>query len=790
MSETEPRRSVRATKGQHKALDQLDHAPEPKKRQTKRNSKKKESEEPEEVIRCVCGATEQSTDESEPWIACDKCGVWQHNVCMGMSVFTEDLPKNYYCEQCAPEDHVELLEGMESGESPWEARRRAYEDEESEKRKRKTKRGRGKKSNDVKEDASSRSKSPEISQDSIKLESKAITTGKRKSRGESPLVEKNGNASKIRKISQSDSASLTKKYVPPTDIASTVNELPDTRQGPVKALMKALSHILNSVMKRGIIELAPGATVESTAERLGLEIERAVFDTHAAQKEYAQQCRTLAFNLKSNEELILRIFRGHLFPNMLAVMTTEELASRELQRENAQMKARADKQAILVDEPTRRVRKTHRGEELIEDDTFLDAEEAPPSAGGLTKSKKQDGGVPIKKENTSQSPTRPNFDMNKVYANMKSPSALQQRRMSTNQAASNGPGVDHEVDRLLEERSPSPQPDEYPPDSNTIWKGNLTMSTLANIQVRATFAGGCNLHKTQGISWTSLFPKRLEVAGRIDQQKAVEYLCGLRYNDYTDIVVTAITPTAERFKGQFDAAIQYFVSKGRYGVVSDKGVSNIRDTYLVPVVPGHKNLPEFMLNFSDNLLPTNRVEPVLLVVFVYRDESRPQKQQQHTTAVSDGRSNPQSQNSPTPDSRYTHSGGSGAMLLGTGSAQTLPLIQGQSPTSKSQAYSQAHTYTHPSHASLTETDRKMKQLEGERLAHEIVGIYLDAPTMKFLLPQAWQMSRREWEVVREVFTADSRTRNDLGHLSRMLEMRRTPNQQQRAQAQVQSQSNS
>ncbi|KAL1890375.1 Transcription factor bye1 [Ceratocystis pirilliformis] len=784
----EPRRSVRATKGQHKALDQLDQTPEPKKRQAKRNSKKKESEEPEEVIRCVCGATEQSTDESEPWIACDKCGVWQHNVCMGMSVFTEDLPKNYYCEQCEPQDHTELLEGMEAGDLPWETRRRIHEDEESEKRKRKTKRGRGKKVVDNKDEVNSRSKSPEMQHEPPKPEpaTKAAATGKRKTRAESPLVEKNGPAHKLRKISQIDAASIKSKYTPPPDLAASASELPDTRQGTVKVLMKALSHILNSVMKRGVIELTPGATVDSTSERLGLEIERAVFDTHASQKEYAQQCRTLAFNLKSNEELILRIFRGHLFPNMLALMTTEELASRELQRENAQMKARADKQAILVDEPTRRVRKTHRGEELVEEDTYLDTEEAPPPTGG----------VAIKKEQTSQSPIRPSFDMNKVYAKMKSPSAAQQRRFSNNQPLPSGPGIDHDVDRLLAEKSPSPQLDDYPSDPNTIWKGNLAMSTLANIQVRATYAGGCNLQQTKGLPWESLFPKRLEVAGRIDQQKAVEYLCGLRYNDYTDIVVTAVTPTAERFQEQFQAAIHYFVSKGRYGVISDKGVSNIRDTYLVPVASGSKNLPEFMLNFSDNLLPQERAEPILLVVFVYRDESRLQRTtqpQQQQNALSNGLPASSPLESPTPGARFlasTSNGGPGAPEAGA--QQTLPVIQGQSPsrTTTPQTYTQSHAHVHHSHASLSESDRKLKQIEGERLAHEIVGSYLDAPTMKFLLPQAWQMSRREWEVVREVFTADARTRNDLGHLSRMLEMRRSPNQQQRAQAQPQAQTQS
>ena len=159
-SEPEPRRSVRATKGQHKALDQLDQPLEASKRRGGKKGKKAapEPEEPEEeVIRCVCGATEQDEDSGEPWIACDQCGAWQHNICMGMSQYTEDLPKEYFCELCRPENHEELLTGVERGEKPWEARRRAYEEEKADKKKKGPKKSK-KRTSDLKEDASQKSK--------------------------------------------------------------------------------------------------------------------------------------------------------------------------------------------------------------------------------------------------------------------------------------------------------------------------------------------------------------------------------------------------------------------------------------------------------------------------------------------------------------------------------------------------------------------------------------------------------------------------------------------------------
>lgn len=157
MSEAEPRRSVRSTKGQHnqRAADPLDQPPEPKRRGSKKTNKRQADPEPEpepedeeEVIRCVCGATSQDTDDPEdPWIACDQCHVWQHNVCVGMSVFDEDLEEiEYYCEECKPDAHKELLDGRAKGKKVWETRRQEFMAEKAaEKQKKKAPPKKGKK---------------------------------------------------------------------------------------------------------------------------------------------------------------------------------------------------------------------------------------------------------------------------------------------------------------------------------------------------------------------------------------------------------------------------------------------------------------------------------------------------------------------------------------------------------------------------------------------------------------------------------------------------------------------
>lgn len=197
---------MRTTKGQHtKTFD--DQPLEPPKKRGRR--KKQREEEPEEVIRCVCGATEQDGESEEPWIACDKCGAWQHNVCMGMSVFSEDLPKHYYCEQCSPQDHKELLAAMAKGEQPWEQRRKKYEEAQGEKKKRRRKPGRPAKvpqdatKDDASQTASTRgddSPAPESSskpKEKTRKETGKPGTGKRKSQDDAEKDVKVRNCSTL-----------------------------------------------------------------------------------------------------------------------------------------------------------------------------------------------------------------------------------------------------------------------------------------------------------------------------------------------------------------------------------------------------------------------------------------------------------------------------------------------------------------------------------------------------------------------------------------------------------------
>lgn len=140
----EPRRSGRATKGQYTKDRDIDEKTGSKRKGKGRGSKSKveeeevDGEEENEKIRCVCGHYEPEEEIERNMICCDNCQAWQHNDCMGLPDDPSYAPKEYFCEECKPENHEELMAAIARGEKPWEEvakRREALEEEKAPKKK-------------------------------------------------------------------------------------------------------------------------------------------------------------------------------------------------------------------------------------------------------------------------------------------------------------------------------------------------------------------------------------------------------------------------------------------------------------------------------------------------------------------------------------------------------------------------------------------------------------------------------------------------------------------------------
>lgn len=53
--------------------------------------------------------TEDDPEAGEFMVQCEDCKVWQHGPCMGYQTEAQIPEDDYYCEQCRPDMHIELL---------------------------------------------------------------------------------------------------------------------------------------------------------------------------------------------------------------------------------------------------------------------------------------------------------------------------------------------------------------------------------------------------------------------------------------------------------------------------------------------------------------------------------------------------------------------------------------------------------------------------------------------------------------------------------------------------------
>jgi hypothetical protein len=662
----EPRRSGRATKGQHKnASSSPPPAPKPAKgtatKQTKKAAASQEIKEEEEgdeddVIRCVCGDDNEA--DKRAFVSCDACSVWQHNICMGVPEDEDEVGEHYFCEECRPEEHEETVDSIKKGEKIWEVRNKTYLQEKKMSKSRKSKSG---KPSWLKKDLRDQSAATEGAKGTPTPAPDVVkeSTSKRKRESEAPSQDtkeavaedkpaRGGRQDKRRKSSAT--AKLASED-PETALVS-IEKLPSERQKIAVALSKVIAEGIAEQVKLGSYRIPDGQTGKSLGDRYASKIEYALAMNHegplATDGKYAAQFRAIHANLKQNKTLLLDLLSGARSPDIMATMQTSDMASDKLVQERAQIKAEADRHATIDQKDVGpRYRRTHKGDELIEDESAATSSAPAPRPVRQSISDAEMAGMSPTGDGTAGSPPQPiqplavdtkgpspagherrtpsqQFDVNSIWAKTaqsptqsNAPRPMQipaRRRSSIPQNQNNGAKVDADVDRMLADDDDD---DNYAPAEATgadsiVWRGKLVQSSGdSEPTVNARFVAGRDVALT--IPWKDMLPDRLNIDGRLQIQKAEEYLCGLQWSSHSDVSVLAFTPydDAKAFTGFFD----YFASRQRYAVVNKDKPSLVKDLYLIPIEPGAK-LPDHVNMLEHCTIKQPVEERLLLATFV------------------------------------------------------------------------------------------------------------------------------------------------------------------------------
>ncbi|KAJ5550027.1 hypothetical protein N7461_004725 [Penicillium sp. DV-2018c] len=752
----EPRRSGRATKGQHKNLELPDDTGKKSKSKSPKEKSAKPSAEPtpgpsegegeeEEIIRCICGEYEEEEDVERDMICCDQCSAWQHNDCMGLTFPKGQEPDQYYCEQCRPENHKVLLARMQAGEKPWEeaAEKRRKEAEEKKSKRRKGKKG-GRKArpSESRTDASTPARtapsttpgprdspaagavsaSAEPDRNGHAKDSRRLSTNKRKLEG--TIENDNGPHVKQQRTSpqaipaaipQATTSQVKADKAPEAHAVGSLDELMPARKSVATHLIKMFVEQIPAAQKAGTFTLPENQSVEDIARYLGLSVEDGIYETFCARSgeptdSYRLQFRTIMFNVKKNTSLRDRLLVGSLSPKALSHMSSKEMASEELQQRDAEIKREADRQRIIIEEQAPRIRRTHKGEELIEDETHganesvfsrgprhVPTEDGSPTEPSTSATELQRS----KTDGFSRSLSPEGAHHDHVFPEMEAPPSIHDPVPTGKVQA------DAEIDQLLRDddiESPPYSPKDFN-DDGTIWRGKVTMPPIGEFNSTAKHVGGADL--SGRIPWSQLVPSTLHVDGRIDIRRATDYLCGLQFSKSTDVSVIAISsPDKPEDRVGFDKLFDYFHSRERYGVIGKHPMPAVKDTYLVPMEVGTTKMPEFIELLENISLESPIPHRMLLTVFVVKtSESNPPSVQPPSHQAS--------QEPPTFASPVT-AGGANPAPYGEAAPQHQPA------------------------------------LTGLPAAVQLLGAQVDAPAIQQLLKTAPNVDMAQLEVVRKI----------------------------------------
>lgn len=592
----------------------------------------------------------------------------------------------------------------------------------------------------------------------------------------------------------------------------------EARKKIANALIKMFVGCTKAAQKDKSFVLTPGQSADTFGYKLGLSVEYAMFmnfwgTTAEPSAEYREKYMTINHNVKNNPELRDRLLNGSLAPSDLSKMTSQEMASKQLQEEMAKIKKEAEKQHIIVQEEGRRMRRTHKGDEMVEDDTQMTGTSESVFTPTVIKRRPSeiDPNAPKQGSPTTGSPTSPGavessevvprsppaasalpltvdtnarpapglekqpssaFNIQQVWSSVSGPATDAQNPQT--QHRQQGPEkpvqADAEIDHLLKDEEPEDEepyePAEYAADPNApVWRGTLGMAIVSEFNGIAKHVGGANVSATY--PWAQLIPSHLAIEGRIDIERASEYLCGLRFSNTTDVCVLAVTPVDDPdAKIYFNKLFEYFSERKRYGVISKTPIPAVKDTYVIPLEAGMEPRPDFINLLEDCTIEDPRPERMLLLTFVIRNSADPQSAQ--ATPLDHVNGGVVASPGTPAQGQYPQQYSGFPPQQTPGRPQPSP-VPGYQPMHgyNGSPPQQQQGFMHPPHYQQPPSNGPV----GIDAARQMLGELADAPAVRDLLGEAPNTGVAEFQAVKELFEITPASRNNYVMLKDMLKIK-------------------
>lgn len=388
------------------------------------------------------------------------------------------------------------------------------------------------------------------------------------------------------------------------------------------AILAAVKKTRDSVCKALLNVITKTNPTLPDAEALSAKIEIAIFDwAHGTDKKYIDKSRAIMALVKK-PVVLERLTTAEISPTDLTTLPVEEIDP-ELKHYAERVRQELIRRSVLVveDEQSQRVRRTHKGEEVVESVQDEGAEQNINlvSRGQSRDAKPTDSLLlpPEPSRNSKYSSQRPtNVYQLEDDDDDIAPQNSTNDESKSKQDAHDDINSDDDMDLILERRSKSPEAKlvavpkprskaPLPPMMpSQVWSGDIELPDYASSSVQAEFVS-CTKYQTPSDNKTVSFHNRairvckeivdsarILVQGRLDRKRADPYVEKVSLS--RDLFLIKLNHRDEN--SQYNKLYDYFALKSKVGVISCQATC-VKDAYLYAI---GKDIPKF-LDFAQGI---------------------------------------------------------------------------------------------------------------------------------------------------------------------------------------------
>lgn len=416
----------------------------------------------------------------------------------------------------------------------------------------------------------------------------------------------------------------------PTPKVAKVTKVDKTRASVTKALTNVLAKAHSSVVDA------------ANAEQWASQMEKAIHAwSGTTDKKYIDKSRSVMALVKK-AGVFLQVVSGTLSVEDLVVLPPEEIDS-DLKNYAEKVRQELIRRSVLTveDELSQRIRRTHKGEEVVE--STANEEDFNVNMSGRNIDHRVFREVtPTRETVIANVLTGPNLyqisddDDDEKEKDEKNDEDQKDENEETSGQSSRHDDSDDELDFILGAKDPKkstedksakspPQapaklmPKIPPTMSNRFWSGDIVFPDFVQFAARAVFVGCTNYQTPKDVTTASFHNRAIRVCkellekpryaieGRLDRTRADPYV--EKITSSRDLYVVKIESSGE--SKDFDKLFDYLYSRTKVGVLSGKAAC-VKDSYLYAF---DNDVPAFL-----NLGPVSRG---LYCVFVVRKDYVP-----------------------------------------------------------------------------------------------------------------------------------------------------------------------